>query len=347
MQKPIGIAFASLTNTNDDQFYDLVNDDVVKKYFDSFNGEREEILSRVININENPSKQYYWGIFNQVGFLIGFISLKATPSLLLPIEQDLDTLMNMTDEDKKKQNAYRLSIAPFSVDFVIHRNFRKCGVARQAIQFIKNYAGEAGLKHLYFEVHQENQPSHELMLKINAVEVDASDSLYYPSKTYRLDLQETDEELSDFLTSRSENNRDGYNMTRKFISRIPAYYRYRKILIELFELILTKKVIIDFNETSEYCKLRTDCWNTTLIIGNKPREDIKTMIWSLAHEYGHLLQGKPTEKQKKRYTREKFDREAEAWNLAEEWLKSKPLYLFQWQNFIRTRNSRLESYLPE
>ncbi|RZJ84950.1 MAG: GNAT family N-acetyltransferase [Chryseobacterium sp.] len=347
MQNPIDITFASLTNANTEQFYDLVNDDDVKKYFDSFNGDREEILSKLININENPSKQYYWGIFNQEGFLFGFISLKATPSLLPPKEQDLDTLMNMTDDDKEEQNAYRLSIAPFSVDFVTHRNFRKCGIARQAIQFIKSYAGEPGLKHLYFEIHLDNQPSHGLMRKINAVEVNASDSLFYPSKSYRLYLKETDEELNIFLTSRSDNNRKGYNMTRQFISSMPVYFQYRKILIELFELVLTKKVIIAFDEANEYCKLRTDCFDTTLIIGTKPREDIKTMIWSLAHEYGHLLQGKPREKQKKRYTKEKFDREAEAWDLAEEWLKSKPLYLFQWQNFIRMRNSRLESYLPK
>ncbi|SFA38297.1 Protein N-acetyltransferase, RimJ/RimL family [Pedobacter suwonensis] len=340
-----------LTTEHAEELYNLVDDEEVKRYFSSFNGEKDEIISQLVGLNQNLRKQQYWGIFNTDRVLVGYISIKANLDIIKTQDPEIDTdalfeMLNESPVQGKKREERELLKAPFAVDFVTHRDFRTKGLAFMAIELLKDYAKSAGITALYFDVHQENIGSKNLMTKIGAVHLKDSDNLLYPSGIYELSLKEGPKEIADFISSHSLERQKPYNMARQMISQVPELFNQREILIELFERIFEKIPRIETCPDIESCCLKTEFNERHMEIGTKRRENPLTLIFSIAHEYGHLLQPLPSELEKKPFSREKYLREAQAWDLAEDFLRGFPLYLYHWPEFIRFRNSRLESYLP-
>ncbi|MEZ2338775.1 GNAT family N-acetyltransferase [Mucilaginibacter sp. RCC_168] len=339
-------------------FIAMVGDTEIKAYYAEFNDEEEVILSKFNGLNTDIPFVQYWGIFNAGGVLVGFASLKKSHSIfktLQKLEQkkadDTNVDIEIETDGQVKRREWREKVqAPFTIDIAVHRDYRKQGIARAALNQVYQYATEAGLKEVYFEVGHDNEKS-QLLIESLSAEIVTTAENHYGHDLYRLPVYVEPVPDAELLQAIKDEKNDAEKILlvkwRYIVRAIPELTPHRKLIIDLFTAIILKKGSIDFHDRHEGCSHSSFLGHHTVNISLKSRPDPITIIWSIAHEYGHLLQDPASDDEQKLYTRKNFIREEDAWKKAEEWLKEKPMFIYNWPNFTRFRHRRLEDYLPD
>lgn len=355
------IQLKHLDQSHADAFFQVVDDPDVRKYFSAFNAKKEEITAGMDLLSTNPISKQYWGIFLEDGTLVGFVALQKNHGIwtILKKMQDTEAGINEADnldslDETEPQRKRRMDCeqyqSPYALDVVIHPQYRGRGIAKETIAEVTAYALKAGIAELYLEVHQENTVSLQLIKSLNAELITKTDNLLYPSELYRLSPSaepQTPEQIKQAMRELpTQAEKTAYHRWAELSGLFPELWAHKELLNALFLAILRKKARIEWLSDIDSCRCREIIFEKFVYIGTKKRQDPLSLIWSIAHEYGHLCQAPPTDLEKKYCTREKYLREVDAWNIAETWLQDQPFYQHHWPDFIRFRNSRLESYLP-
>ena len=350
-----------LNPSHADAFLEVVDDPEARQNFSAFNAEKDEIVSGLERLNDDPATKKYWGLFLEDGTLAGYIALQKSHGIWKLLKKlkdkeagisDIDDLSELdeTDAQRKRRVHCEEYQSPYAVDVVVHPKYRGKGIAQAAIAEVVAYALKAGIPDLYFEVHQENKASLKLIKSIKAEHITAIDNYFYPGYLYHLNLAaqpETREKVKSMINSLDTiEEKSAYNRWREFTAQVPELLPHKDIMHALFLAISEKGAHIKFVPDSDRCHWQDEVFDKMVYIGTKKRDAPLSLIWSIAHEYGHLCQPDPIDLEKKYCTREKYLREADAWDIAEVWLSDKPFFQHNWPDFIRFRNSRLESYLP-
>jgi RimJ/RimL family protein N-acetyltransferase len=342
--------------SNAEEFYDMVNDASIKEFIEELDAPKDQVLCKFNGLNDNIYYHQYWGIFKPDGTLVGFISLKKNKSIYKALAaKDLAPTQSVDDfelptEEEVKDREWRAKVnAPYAIDVVIHRNYRKFGFAQAAIRKIIAYASAAGVKRLYFEINAYNEKSLQMIESLHCRSViDAAN--HYGHEVFEYELipskLTTAEIMHELNTLPNDQERNAFNFWRQMTDSFPELIFHRDILTSFYNAIVVRDVIIKPTDNVSSCQYTTDLYENLLWVSLQPREEQLTIIWSIAHEYGHMCQPEATVLERKLHTREKYLREADAWDKAELWLKDKTIYLHNWPSFIKFRDSRLENYLP-
>jgi ribosomal protein S18 acetylase RimI-like enzyme len=352
------LKLAHFSSEDESAFIEMVADPDIQKYFQELDNDIEIIRYKFRGINEDIVAAQYWGIYNKDGVMVGFCALKKSLNVyhtLKTISQDKtdeinDDLIFETPEEEKKRKWREKFRSPYVVDIAVHKNFRGRKIGKLCLTKVLDYVALAAIKEVYFEVHEDNKPSINLIEGLEP-ELIADASVHNGHRLYRLStklvMPNAEALRSECLSLIATKDKNLCNHWRKTVIFVPELNPHRQIITELYGAIITEGARLDPNENMKYCRHTNDYIDKAVIVGLQQREDPLTLIWSIAHEYGHILQNEAKEKERQDYTREKYLREADAWDKAEKWLFDKPFYIYNWSSFIRFRNKRLESYLPD
>jgi len=112
------------------------------------------------------------------------------------------------------------------------------------------------------------------------------------------------------------------NMLRELFASIPDLKSFEEVFDELFEEFYSKDAIIIIDLLINSSRLaqtpnNTISRNFELYVGIKERKNPLDILWSIFHEYGHLLQARPTDQELIEGTNAKYLREMDAWDLGE------------------------------
>lgn len=337
-------------------FLAMVSDTGIKAYFEEFNQEEEFISYKFNGINEDVPYVQYWGIFLPDGMLAGFISLKKSgviqrtlQQLSVPPETDNDHFEILSD-NQIKQRKWRETIkAPYCADLAIHPDHRRKGIARTALTWLNDYAASVGQKEICLEVQEGNTASAQLIAG-TAAELVIPAARHYGHDVYKFQVKVPVPDLATMLedakAAKGEDSTQVLNMLRYIVRAFPGLYAHRELLLELLWAIKNKGAGLEAKSGCIGCKHDVRAYVHWVVVCLGERPEPITLLWSLAHELGHLMQQDPTERELREFTIEKFRREEDAWKKAETWLNDKPLFLYQWESFFRFRHERLNSYTP-
>jgi len=139
---------------------------------------------------------------------------------------------------------------------------------------------------------------------------------------------------------------NGYNDWRAIIKQIPELVPHEKLLTDLFTAVHAEGSRIEFDEKRNDCHFESDGYEKILTIGTTKRNDPLSIIWSIAHEYGHACQKYATANEKVLFSQANYEREADAWNRGQQWLRNTIYYRHNWPSFINLLHQRLQKYLP-
>ena len=273
---------------------------------------------------------------------------------LKKIEQEksgvIDDFEFEPDEQINKREKLEKLQSPYAIDIAIHPSHRQQGIGKAGLKQVFQYAAEAGLKECYFEVREDNGKSQQLISGFNPEKV-INAQQHYGHDLYRLPIVNqyaTDEELKQQI--KDEENAEKKKLIVKWrflVLAIPELTPHRTLILELFEAIALKGASIDFHDKHEGCSHSNLFGHHTVNISLIPRPSPISLIWSIAHEYGHLLQRDAVGDEKTPFTYKRFLREQDAWLKAGDWLKDKTLFIYNWPDFVRFSHRRLEDYLPD
>lgn len=358
---PPEITLRNFESTDLDTFYEMTRDKAIQDYFMDLADEEYMVKARFEGINSDIPLMQYWGIFQKED-LVGFACLKGNPTIFRTLEEkakgpavddpdDPEYLTFETKEEKEKREWREKLIAPFSIDIAVHGDHRGKGIGKAAIQWVSGYAAAAGIDEVYFEIRKDNEASKK-MLAGHSLSLAADSTEHSGHDLYRMQInfdapspEKLREELA--LLKDTPDKQRLFNHWRNTVINIPELAPHREIIMDLYQAILDKEAILDIDVKWSSCHHTSELFEEKILVSLQKREDPTTLIWSIAHEYGHLLQEEARGNERKLYTKEKYLREADAWDKAEAWLKDKPFYMYNWSSFIRFRNNRLEKYLPD
>ncbi|WP_179414533.1 GNAT family N-acetyltransferase [Mucilaginibacter sp. E4BP6] len=306
------------------QFVAMVDDPEIKNYYREFNDDYEVILSKFNGINTNVPAVQYWGIFDAGNELAGFITLKRNHSVfktLQKLEQSAtgdagNDFTFETDEQIKKRERLEKLQSPYAVEIAIHPAHRERGFARLALTQVYEYAAKAGLKEIYFEVRQDNEKSRSFIESLRPVKVvTAEDHHGHDLYCLRVTIKPVpDAELLEQIKAEKDMAKQKLLVNWRYLVRdVPELTPHRELVMELFEAIALKGASIDFHKKHEGCSHSIVLDHHFVNISLSSRPDPTTLIWSIAHEYGHLLQEDAQGDEKSIYTYKRFLREQDAW----------------------------------
>jgi len=347
-ESPLEIKLIDLTPAHTSEFLDLLNDDDVRKYFQDFDRAPAEIAERIQDGNNENDTRQQW-LIEADGRIVGYITLKKSAQVfdvLNPVpELDVDDPnyfdeLELRPEEQRslnqKKGAEKLSLAPFSIDVIIHRDYRQLRIASRAFRIIADRLHAKEIDSIFLEVHQENGSSMNWVTGLGARWVTSVDDPFYPRHIFRYHLK------------RSPQVRDA---VRELISFSEQLKTERLILNGLFDEFFHHWLMVEYWKDKETCKFKGSIGQTNrefrLGIGVKPRPNPMTMIWSLAHELGHSRQPEQTEAEGINGSTAQYAREKQAWDFATEWLQPYPYYQENIALFIAYRDELLSSYLPK
>ncbi|TKC04245.1 hypothetical protein [Pedobacter frigoris] len=112
------------------------------------------------------------------------------------------------------------------------------------------------------------------------------------------------------------------NTLRGLFASIPDLKPFEQVIDILFSEFYSKDAIIIIDSQINSSHLAQTprnmlSRNFELYIGIREREDPLDVLWSIFHEYGHLLQDRPTDQELIEGTYAKYLRELDAWGLGE------------------------------
>jgi GNAT superfamily N-acetyltransferase len=179
-------------------FYDIVNDAEVRKYFQEFNDDKETILSKLHEVNDFPEVQEYWAIM-EGSDMAGYMALKRSiplhDILFSQPQRDVDdpdflSFLDLTEEELRnarwKEREEKLMIAPYCLDLVVHRDFRRKRIASRAFELVLLKAENRGIREIYLEIHRDNDKSNNWVTgSLGAELIRSTDNLFYPAHVYR------------------------------------------------------------------------------------------------------------------------------------------------------------------
>ncbi|MFC7524152.1 hypothetical protein ACFQRK_09375 [Parapedobacter sp. GCM10030251] len=142
------------------------------------------------------------------------------------------------------------------------------------------------------------------------------------------------------------------NNLRQVSDKVPGSSKYMNILDDLLELFYQKDTAIVVDANLEKSRLEQtlnnhENRNFRLYIGISNRTEPLEVIWSLLHEYGHLLQRPPTDLEQTDGTPEKYEREKDAWRKAEDKFTEYSALCTYFDNFQAYREFSESSYKPK
>jgi ribosomal protein S18 acetylase RimI-like enzyme len=349
--KPVALQLIPLEAAHSEAFYDLVNVDEVRSFFEHFCAAKEEILARMPDVAEDLTEQEYW-LVKQGQTIVAYATIKKNTGIYdaihppAPFDPDDPDFLASFDRTPEEQEAIdqalaleKKNAAPYAVDIIVHRDHRKQGLAFRSFELLAELAKTRGAEEVYLEVHRDNAASRKLVEKLRSKWVLTNDRIYYPSSIYQYPIK--------FLKT----ERQFQSFWRELLSFVPELKPHRELLREWFYSMSTAHVDKRFAKDTTLCKLGQELQYQNrmfyLQIGVAKRDDPLTLIWSLFHEYGHFCQDEPTEAEKKDHTQEKYDREADAWRIAEEKLRAESFYQDNKRSFELYRDEALKSYLVQ
>ncbi|SHM93454.1 GNAT family N-acetyltransferase [Mucilaginibacter sp. OK098] len=350
------IEFRLLKDTDEDSFIEMIADPSIKEYFEELNYDEQTIRYKFRGLNERTSYMQYWGIFLPDGKLAGFLSLKKSHAIFKSLlkkeklqgEEDSDELLIESDDEVNLREWLETIKSPYTAEIAIHPNFRRKGIGRAALLKVHDYAASVNLKEIYFEVREDNEASAKLIAGLFPEPVISAKD-HYGHDLFRLAVKWTpssaDDMRNELKALNSTEEKKLFNHWRQMVTAIPEITPHRELVMQLFKVIYAGGASIDMKEEYQGCHHINDWFEKKIIISLKKRPEPLTIIWSIAHEYGHLLQNEASDAEKKLYTIEKFKREEDAWKKAEEWLTDKPFFIFNWRDFFRFKHCRLNNYL--
>ena len=338
-----------------DAFMQMVADPEIKEYFDELDDDDEMIRYKFMGINDNILSSQYWGIYLPDGELAGFVSLKKRHAIYKTLHKknhqptgDIDELTFESNEETKAREWREKINSPYAADVAIHPNFRRRGIGKAALIELQKYAASVSLNAIYFEVREDNDPSSSLIAGMAPKQMATAEEHYYHD-LYRFDIEwqpmSGDEMKEELKKMKTTEDKILYNHWRQIVTAIPELTTHRDLVMKLFKAILAEGAMIDMKEEYTSCHHIKDLFEKAILISLKKRDEPLTIIWSIAHEFGHLLQEEATDEEQKLYTIEKFRREEDAWKKAEQWLSIEPFFIFNWRDFFKFRHDRLNNYL--
>jgi len=349
--RPVPLRLIALEMAHAEAFYDLVNDDEVRSFFEHFCNTKEDILARMPDKATEPDNQEYW-LIAEGDAIVAYATIKKNTTIYdaLHPEPELDVddpeFLAAFDRTQEQQQSFDIAkeaekkrLAPFAVDIIVHRGYRKRGIALRAFELLAELAKARGVDEVYLEVHRDNEASGKMVQKLRSELVATNDRFYYPSSIYRYPIS--------FLKT----ERQFRSFWRELLSFVPELQPHLELLREWFYSMSTAFVVNRFNKETTLCKLGQELQYQnrmfSLQIGVAKRDDPLTLIWSLFHEFGHFCQPEPTEAEMRDNTQEKYEREADAWRIAEEKLSGELFYQENKHSFEHYRNEALKSYLVQ
>ncbi|MDB5123693.1 MAG: Acetyltransferase protein [Mucilaginibacter sp.] len=348
-----------LHRADPEAFYQVASDPDVVKFFDQFRElSKEQILQTLPIINEHPAYCQYWGIYVDNQALIGFIALKKSHDAFKALEHEKTKLpgyvpdINALAEAIDKPNltdAREKALSPYTVDIALLKDYRGKGYALAAFKTVAVYCAKAGINELYFEVRPDNTSSLKLMSTVGAELLIPAEIEVWPA-IYRLPIKfkpPTTEQVHERLRQlQGTPEVSGYNDWRRMVKDVPELAPHDELMTDLFTAVHAKGVRVEFCIRRPDCHLDRTRYEKVLTVGLANRDDPLSIIWSIAHEYGHACQEFPTENETVLFSQAKYERETDAWNKGEQWLKNKIYYCHNWPSFIHLSHQRLNKYLP-
>lgn len=337
------------------QFLAMVDDEEIKANFDEFKLEKEIIGYKFSGLNDEIPLSQYWGIFLTDSTLVGFIALKKSHAIFKTLDRlkqetiaDVDVDITFETNEQRLRREWREKIkAPYAVDVAVHKDYRRKDIARKALNKIYAYAASAGLKEIYFEVREDNRASKALIAGFDPKKtVSAAD--HYGHEIFRLDVNTavpSKEELLEEIRKAPAGDKSLLITWKHTVTAFPDLAPHRKLILSLFRQILAHGADLVTTDQCKGCRHVVEYDKKKIIVCLAKRENPLTLVWSLAHELGHLKQEEAKGLECKDFTLEKFMREEDAWKIAEKLLSDEPLFIYNWDSFFQFRHERLESYL--
>lgn len=337
-------------------FLTLAGDLAIKTYFEEFDLSEELIGAKFGGINDDIPFVQYWGIFLADDTLVGFAALKKSTAIwrtlqkkaVPPLDETRDEIVFESREQEERRKWREKTNAPYSADVAIHSAYRRKYLATAALDWLYNYTAAAGLDAFYLEVREDNAASAQLVqrlrpqLLVNAADHHGHD-LYHVAVE---PLARSSASLLEDIRTADVAEKETFTVLRHCLMAFPALSAQREVLLGLLRAMKAMKAELVTTDHCNGCSHEIDELQRRIIVCLKQRPDPLTLIWSLAHELGHLQQEEPNAKERREFTLEKFHREEDAWKNAERWLADQPLFWYQWEHFFRFRHERLESYFP-
>lgn len=336
------------------QFLALAAATDIKAHFDEFNLDQEIIAYKFGHLNDDIPYTQYWGIFLPDDDLAGFIGLKKSPVIYgalqkqaAPPKTDKELVFETLEQETHGKWREKIK-APYSADVAIHPDHRRKRLAQAALNWLYCYTAAAGLREFYLEVREDNTASGQLIRCLDP-ELVVEAAIHFGHDLYRVEINipaRSSTSLLEDIRTADSGEKETYTVLRHCLMAFPVLSAYRDLLLELFRAMKSLKAELVTTDQCRGCSHEIDELTRRVIVCLRERPDPLTLVWSLAHELGHLLQDEPQGNERREFTLQKFRREEDAWKQAERWLDNKPLFLFQWEHFYKFRHERLESYFP-
>jgi len=113
---------------------------------------------------------------------------------------------------------------------------------------------------------------------------------------------------------------------------------YNDILLKIVNEIENRGFRLSCRSDSMQSVIEWDSYLIRISVKNGKKRDLK-VLWDILHEYGHLIDGRPSKKEAN------IKREKSAWLNAEVYIKNHSILMDNYQEFIRYKDECLRTYI--